>query len=222
MTDRPRLSTIDLWARREEACLQVLDEALQMLAQDPGPQDHEDEINRRLYRMLNRATYQYNRREDDEVSAIIYEGRNTPAYDDEQRQLREHKRPDFQWAWIDEYASNPDDARRELILECKRLRGTTNRRVFCELYISHGVCRYTAQALGYGKGQRSGAMVGYLQQISITDALAAVNAAATVRGVNELEVTATHGEDRASLEHQLVRGFAVSPYRLRHRWIRTA
>lgn len=192
-----------------------------MLAQDPGPQDHEDEINRRLFLLINRATHRYNRREEDEVSAVIYEGRNTPSADDGEREGREHKRPDFQWAWIDEHASNPDHARRELILECKRLGRTSGRRVLCDLYVSQGIGRYMREEHGYGKGQRSGAMVGYLQKLRVVDAIGAVNAAARVEGIDELRPTHIEGDKAAFLEHDLTRSFPATPYRLRHRWIRT-
>lgn len=221
MNDRPRLSAIDLWARRERACLEVLDDALRMLAEDPGPQDHEDDINRRLLRMIDRATHQHNQREPDEVGAVVYEGRNTPASDDAQRALREHKRPDFQWAWIDEHATDPDRARRELVLECKRIARTTGRVASCELYVSEGIRRYVSDEHGYGKGQRSGAMVGYVQRITIREALTAINAAAASDGVQALQVVAIHEDRGACLEHAFARGYPVSPFRLRHRWIRT-
>jgi hypothetical protein len=220
MSERPRLSTLDVWAAQERACLEVLADALALLVADPGDSDNEDDLNRRLFQFITAASHARNRAIAPPIGAITYEGRNSPAASDAERAARESKRPDFFWAWIDDLDPDPYRSRREYVLECKRLGPRSNSWVFTRNYITEGVLRYVRKAHGYGKGMRSGAMIGYLQKIAFDSALDEVNANAVAHDLPRLEPRSPPGADPAALDHEIDREFGISPFRLRHVWTR--
>jgi hypothetical protein len=64
----------------------------------------EVDLNRRLYFCLLLATRELYPNEDVSPSS---ECNNQPDPDDEARTVREQKRPDFQWMFLDRYESDP-------------------------------------------------------------------------------------------------------------------
>jgi hypothetical protein len=86
--------------------------------------------------------------------------------------------------------------------------------------VINGIRRFVSLEHGYGNGTGSGAMVGYVQSLSIDEALAEVNAHAVDQGIPALSLSARDGEKEADLEHSLGRPFDESPYRLLHLWVR--
>lgn len=215
----PRLTSIDLWGRHERRCLQILREALAMLATyDDG--DREVDLNRRLYRCIVAASHAIAQREQVELPVVVPEGRNPPSASDAERSTREHKIPDFYWAYIDHLADNPVAAARQFVVECKRLTVPSKNWVYTEQYIKAGVVRFTSSDHGYGKAAPSGAMVGYLQEVMQLDqALLEVNAVATAEGLPTLTPRGDPAKI-AELDHSLVRAFPDSPYHLLHLWLR--
>jgi hypothetical protein len=197
----------------------VLRAALTLLSeQTTGP--GEDDINRDLYCCI-RAAHAASR-DGATLPPIVYEGRNAPSPRDRKRTTREFKRPDFQWGLMDDQAE-PEDAYRHFVIECKRLAPRARgQRIYAKLYISDGVLRFVSPKHGYGKDAEGGAMVGYLQSLSVDDALADVNTNAVRRKVPELVLAHQDGDRAADLEHRLKRDFAVSPYRLSHLWVRVS
>jgi hypothetical protein len=215
---RPRLSSIR-WAEYERRCLIVLRAALTLLSeQTTGP--GENDINRDLYSCIRSAHAAS--RDGATLSPVVYECMNPPSPRDKKRAAREFKRPDFQWGLMDDQAE-PEDAYKYFVIECKRLAPSARgQRRYAKLYISDGILRFVSPGHGYGKDAESGAMVGYLQSLSVDDALVDVNANAAKRKLPALELSRRDGDRAADLEHRLKRNFPVTSYRLSHLWVRVS
>jgi hypothetical protein len=216
-----RLSQLDLWEQRRRACLEVLASALASLPRGSSDEP-EDDVNRRLFFCIDRATHARMQLPGCLVGAIAYEARNSPSVGDAERAAREMKRPDFVWAWIDDLAPDPAASRREFVVECKRLAPQSGRWRFTRNYITEGVARFIAREHGYGKDMRSGAMVGYLQKIGLAEALSQVNTTATALAIPVIQLRSADGEAGAVLDHEVTRSFAETPFRLDHVWTRLA
>ena len=220
MTKRPLLTSVDLWARHCERCLRLLRDALVTL--EPGsPNESESEINRRFYRAIIAAHQDAARRGEEPLSVVTYEGRNAPAPSDAEFQASEYKIPDFQWAYMDDLAEDPNAAARHLAIECKRLTHATSNWDFFEQYIVNGVRRFISVEWSYGKDTPSGVMIGYLQSVDVEKAQAGVNSAATEASVPILDLREEHSKP-VELGHMLERSFADSPFNLVHFWITTS
>jgi hypothetical protein len=207
---QPLLSSVDLWARHERRCLEVLTVALARLSV-PDPDETEDELNRRLYRCIAEAARAIERRDGIELPVVVPEGRNPPLASDSQRAAREFKRPDFYWAYHDHDGEEPA---RQLVVECKRLTRAASRWIYTEQYVTAGITRFVTIDHGYGKEAPSGVMVGYLQSMDAETALAEVND--HLQTANLPHALAAHGHtgQLTQLEHLLQRGFPHSPFRL--------
>lgn len=214
MSQRPRLSQLDLWATKESECLEVIRAAVGALAKEPGNDPDEDVLNRRLMRFIDSVLAARSRAGGSSLQPPAYEGRSSPAPSDPLRASREFKRPDFTWLWIDDLAPNPRLSRREFAVECKRL--TPGQRL--RLYVTNGICRFQNTTHAYGKDMRSGAMVGYLQSIEMTPARTGVNNAAHAEGIAALDVLHQAEETSGVLAHQLARSYPVTPFALTHVW----
>ena len=88
-------------------------------------------------------------------------------------------------------------------------------------YIMHGVLRFIRHEHGYSKGDRSAAMVGYIQSMRFEDILSEVNAVANSIPITTITASATGWQVRgiSSLHQVLLRPFPVSPFTLQHLWI---
>src|SRR5690606_10992387 len=106
--------------------------------------------------------------------------------------------------------------------ECKRLTKPTRNWTYKTQYVDSGVVTFVTSEYSYGKGMASGAMVGYLQEIAIDDALREVNARITTHSITPLVLNARDGDTEADLGHDLVRSFAKSQFHLTHVWARMA
>jgi RimJ/RimL family protein N-acetyltransferase len=222
MTDRPRLTSIDLWQRHEQRCLQLLRAAIVRL--DAGPADEgEPELNRRLYRAIIAVQAADARDGLEQLSVVVPEGRNPPATSDAQLAPRERKIPDFYWAYVDYLDPDPDDAVAcQFVVECKRLTASTRGWDYIAQYIHAGILRFVTEEHGYGKGTASGAMLAYLQNIDTDQALREVNAQVMANGLPVLTVRDRTADALIELHHQLVRLFPDSPFLLTHLWTRVA
>ena len=100
----PSLKSGCLWAKREAKCLAILERALLLLRVEVDLPEAEVDLNRRLYFCLLLATRELYPNEDVSPSS---ECNNQPDPDDEARTVREQKRPDFQWMFLDRYESDP-------------------------------------------------------------------------------------------------------------------
>ena len=216
MSQRPLLSSIDFWSDHERLCKELLWTALQVLDDTPIDAD-ENDLNRLLYRAIIRVSHSA-AQGGNHIPAVVPEGRNPPAASDQERAEREFKIPDFYWAYVDPLAIDPDDASKQFVVECKRLTNPLSR--YTREYVRSGVARFINLGHGYGKGMPSGAMVGYLQEILLVDALAGVNRVAAKDAIAVLTVRHRDGEKGAEFGHDVIRLFPVSPFHLTHIWAR--
>ncbi len=216
MNQRPQLSSIDFWEDHEQLCKQLLRDALAELTPRPIDAD-ENDLNRLLYRAIIRVS-QKAAQDGNHIPVVVPEGRNPPAASDQERAEREFKIPDFYWAYIDPHASDPNDASKQFVVECKRLANPIAR--YAREYVRSGIARFINFGHGYGKGMRSGAMVGYLQEVLLDDALAVVHGVAAGDAIVVLAVITRHGENGGEFHHQVTRPIPVSPFHLTHLWTR--
>lgn len=179
----------------------------------------EPELNRDLYREIVRASHDAAKR-GEEPPVVVPEGRNPPVGSDREQTIREFKIPDFYWAYIDHMTEDPSMAARQFVVECKRLTERSANWIFTREYVRSGIARFISNSHGYGKETPSGAMVGYLQCISLDEALREVNDIARLDSIPTLNIQARDNEVSADLDHDIVRTFPESPFHLTHVWVR--
>ena len=190
---------------------------------DAGPaEEGEPELNRRLYRAIIAVQAADARDGLEQLSVVVPEGRNPPATSDAQLAPREHKIPDFYWAYVDYLDPDPDAVACQFVVECKRLTAPTKDWDYIAQYIHAGILRFVTDEHGYGKGTASGAMLAYLQDIDADQALREVNAQVMANGLPVLAVRDRTADALIEFHHQLVRLFPDSPFLLRHLWTRIA
>jgi hypothetical protein len=150
------------------------------------------------------------------------EGHNPPDPDDVLRATRENKIPDFCWGYIDHLELDSRRSARNYVIECKRL-GNPPRPdwILNQNYVVKGVLRFVTEEHDYAKGEKSGAMVGYVQSMELDDILNEVNATCISRAVPQLRISIGGWQIRgiSRLNHELNRSFAGSPFHLSHFWI---
>ena len=208
------MSSIDLWADHERLCTELLRQALESLA-DESPHANENDLNRDLYRAINRLSHKA-AQSGEHVPPVVPEGRNPPASTDLERAKREFKIPDFYWAYIDPLVDDPDDASKQFVVECKRLTNPSSH--YMKEYVDSGIARFINLGHGYGMGMKSGAIAGYLQEVLLDDALIRVSATVQSHAIAPLVQTQRHGEAGAEFDHNVLRSFPASPFRLIHIW----
>ena len=154
---QPNLYKLNSWQRHESRVVEVFEEALGELAQRDDLPNEENPLNRQLLGHVRRANCRLIRAGRGTRSSILYEANNQPRDSDEERALRELKRPDFKCGFVDA------DAELDLFLdiECKRLGFASSRSwVFNQNYITNGVARFENPDWGYGADCPSGVMIG--------------------------------------------------------------
>lgn len=222
MSERPSLTSMDLWERHQSRCMQLLRDALVSLATGPADEG-EVELNRRLYQSIVAAEHaEAIRSGGQQLSVVVPEGHNPPVGSDAERVAREHKVPDFYWAYIDHLSPVPKDAARQFAVECKRLTAASKSWDYADQYVEAGVRRFITVEHAYGKEASSGAMVGYLQAMTVQEALEAVNASASARKIPTLTLRQQTTSGPVELDHELARPFPISPFSLLHFWISSA
>lgn len=86
------------------------------------------------------------------------------------------KRPDFRWTLSDPLERNPRKATKDYTIECKRLREKSSKGWdFIKEYVVSGIIRYVSKEHSYGIGTKSGAMIGYVQNMEYEEALKQIN-----------------------------------------------
>lgn len=148
-----------LWITQEARYLEIIECALLKLRNADVLPETEVELNRLLYFHLLAASREMF---PENLIAPLLECINQPDSSDQARAIREHKRPDFQWVYLDRYEPNPHRSSRQFVVECKRL-GISPRRdwVLNSNYSANGIERFLDPDWAYGKRAPSGAMLGY-------------------------------------------------------------
>lgn len=214
----PHLASRYLWAAHEAKFFAILIRALVLLRECENLPESEVELNRKLYFCLLRATRELY---PEEELAPLTECNNQPDRDDEARAQREQKRPDFQWAYLDRYESDPDLSSRQFVVECKRRgRALGAKWVFNLNYTDHGIIRFREPEWAYAKRAPSGAMVGYWQSMDGDQLLGEVHAGSRKRSLPDLTMLGNWSPSSVSrFAHTFERPFNVSPFNLHHLWI---
>jgi hypothetical protein len=220
MTAQPRLSELPLWERHETRVLNIVRSALALLA-TRLPSGGEPLLNRELYFCIleaNRAD-QRDKGRDWFDHPPVWEGRNPPTPDGAAA-ASESKVPDFHWSYLDHDEPDPARSARHFVIECKRLgQPTPAGWTFNTHYVEDGIRRFVDPAWRYGRDVASGAMVGYLEAMSVDAILAEVNAAATVHTLPAITLKVKHPPSVHELDHDLERSFAITPFHLTHLWL---
>ena len=192
--------------------------ALMLLRLRPGLPETEVQLNRELYFCLltaNRELFPEN-----EI-APVPECNNQPDPNDESRAKREHKRPDFQWIYIDRYEPDPHRSSKQFVVECKRL-GNSGRAdwVLNLNYVTLGIRRFHDPVWAYAQRFPSGAMVGYWQNTDAQQLLDEVNAETRNHHLPALILEGPWNlNDVSQLAHVFDRPVPISPFTLQHLWI---
>jgi hypothetical protein len=195
----------------------IIERALQLLQAESGLPESECDLNRRLYFELLKASRDLY--PQDPVPPMM-ECNNQPDPDDQARATREHKRPDFQWCYLDKYELDPERSSRQFTVECKRLGAPRKESwIFNSNYVTNGICRFRDPVWGYGQRFPSGAMVGYWQSMELVHVLKEVNDEAARNTIPDI---IPRGKQKLGIhfsEHSFDRSFPISPFRLWHLWI---
>jgi hypothetical protein len=223
---RPRIisgKTRDIWANHEARVLEIFEFALKILQSEPSLPSQENELNRKLCFCVRRANRQLQAKNRGIDWPLFYEGNNQPDADDETRASREDKRPDFQWGVCDHQEPDPEKSDKYYTFECKRL-GTPSSSswVLNENYVLNGISRFINAEWGYGKSSRSGAMIGYIQNMNENDILIEVNNAALAASLTTIILSKDGWKigDVSRLEQKLDRpDVPPTPFDLRHLWV---
>ncbi len=212
-----------LWLRYEELILEVLTEALFSLRNQPILPTEEPAINLEFYFRIRRVSLDLTRSGRGMIPSVIYEGRNQPIEGETINDKRIKKVPDFQWPIIDDSQTDTSKAYKIFVIECKRLgKPTINKWIFNKNYINHGVIRYISEDWGYGKDTISGAMIGYIQNMTPNDILIEVNYCAAESGISAINLSAAgwKNNDVSRLDQLLDRpNVPPTHFNLRHLWI---
>jgi hypothetical protein len=217
MSGPPRLSRMNLRARRDALYRSIVREAL-LLLDSRGSSVDEPALNRELYQCILEVIRRRSASGEHTVDVPpVFDGPNPPLRIEPSSE--ERKRPDFRWDLMDHAAPSVATCVIQFVIECKRLGSPISSRILNSLYVSTGVLRFINEDWAYGRNSASGAMVGYVQSLDFDKVLDEVNAEAARLGVPALvDREADHLAIRESA-HILVRSFALSPFELVHLWI---
>ena len=108
--------------------------------------------------------------------------------------------------------------RKEFVIECKRLSNPRSR--FSRKYVMSGINRFIHPDWGYAQDLKSGAMVGYVQEITFDEASSHITTRTTQESLPKLNQTERDGETSATFDQWLDRPFPITPFRLFHIWAR--
>lgn len=214
---------IDLWGRHEARLITLFTSALRLLRFRAHVAMDENQLNRELYFCLRSANR--NLPDIDRFEHLpIAEARNQPDTEDTHAVTREHKRPDFQWEFVDHQEPDPRRSSRVFVVECKRLGSPVPSNPgwhFNSNYVQKGIRRFVEPEHGYGLSVRSGLMVGYVQSMRGAGVLVEVNASCLASSLASMSLIGLgwRNGDVSRLEQRLNRAFRPTPFALHHIWL---
>ena len=215
----PRLPDLPLWDRHEQRVLAALQTALRRLG-NTSPHGDENTLNLRLRDALRQVNKE-NQQAGNVMSLEempIWEARNPPTPETE-GSASEKKIPDLQWRYEDHQEPDARYSERVFVIECKRLGAPARGRRLNVEYADHGVRRFVEPEWSYGKDVPTGAMVGYVESLTLEGIVADVNGALDRLEVPALTLPQAVGDSLTEMEHSFNRPFKISPFRLVHLWI---
>jgi hypothetical protein len=215
-----------LWERHEKLILDIFLKALLKLRDKESTQEDEPTLNEQLYIHV-RSVYLGLSYKQRPLSFVKRNSEIPPRNMDEVGKPWTKKKPDFQWELINNNETDSQKAIKEYAIECKRLREKLNKgRNFINEYVVKGIIRYISREHRYGIGTKSGAMIGYIQNMEYEEALKRINS--VIREVREYRIpeiafanvnpNGLGGVRKGN--HTLTRN-EISPYNfdLRHIWV---
>ncbi len=220
---QPRISAGQVWRNHERRVLRIFEGALELLRAEDNLDVCEDLLNRKLYFCVLKANAKQYRLGKGFDWLPLFDGKNQPDANDKERATREHKRPDFQWGFVDHTEPNPERQGKHYIIECKRLGTPVSKAwVFNRNYVQQGILRFVCAEHGYGKSVSSGAIVGYIRSMLSADILSDVNVHATQARLPSITLSRDGWVDGgvSQLEQELDRPkVPPTPFSLRHLWV---
>jgi hypothetical protein len=199
----------------------------------------EDKVSRALYRCLTQAQNNLKSMGEGLMGTLHWQIRIQPdpnvSYEEYEDNI-----PDFSWQILDSLTTfeeeEPDREKSHLPLnfyfhiECKRLGSPTSSSwKLNPNYVHHGIVRFISEGHRYGQHTQSGAMIGYLEDMTCKEILQEVNTAieqvmqtpSPETKVSPLLPLQSGWQDKATsrLTHQLERSFPKSPFTLWHFWL---
>jgi len=233
----------DIWHDHEDRVIEAILEGLNILrseglirlnviiADERDKRQIEDKINRELLFCLHRANKRLLQEGRGINSDPQYEQRNQPNEQEISPPPPDYKRVDIRWGHFDVLAALNTEGQGEkyFCIECKRLGSKIPSGRLNPKYIENGILRFTSEGHRYGQHVQSGAMIGYLEDMTCEEIFQEVNTA-----IDQVEETLppqtkispllspqTGWQDNAisRLTHQLERPFLKSPFTLWHFWL---
>lgn len=199
----------DSWGNHEERVLAIFSLALQKLRDESSLPRKENEISHILLTKVKEARFDLSKKDKSAViPSISFDAQN-----------RLGKKPDFHCEIFDALADDPQKSSKIYHLEAKRLGSQTSR--FNKEYVVNGIQRFIKSDYCYGEFVKSGAMIGYVQDMELDDILEQVNDYASKEEITKLSLSSdAWNEDINRLDHQLKRP-EVEPnlFDLRHIWV---
>jgi hypothetical protein len=234
----------DIWLDHEERVIEAILEGLVILkseerltrlntiiATEEDDRQVEDKINRELLFCLHWANARLLRKGRGIKSDPQYEQRGQPSEQDLSPPSADYKRVDIRWGYFDVLAALNTEGRGEkyFCIECKRLGSKIPNGKLNPKYVENGILRFILEGHRYGQHVQSGAMIGYLEDMTCEEILQEVNAAIEQvkqtlppqTKLSPLLSPQTGWQDKATsrLTHQLERSFPQSPFTLWHFWL---
>lgn len=216
MTGRPRISQLDTWGQHSRSVMSVLLKALILCAEDSfGGAILETEMTNQLFFGILRARRALLEAGEDVPDGIpAIDARNSPS-PETIGTAAVRKLPDIQWGYQDDTDPEPVSSARVFHIECKRIGDAT----LDGKYVDEGVVRFTTLGHRYGKDVRDGAMVGYVVEGDLLNALPGVNNKLSSAGLSTIAVVSSYAPAVSCLSHNFERPFAKSPFTLQHAWV---
>ncbi|MDH1270502.1 hypothetical protein N5C81_23075 [Rhizobium pusense] len=229
--------SINLWPSFVEKVQDIVQAGLQRLAEDAEENGFvascENDLNRELFFRMRRIAADRHKtllslspspvlsREHTWNLVAAYEANNQPSPDDPERTPRENKRPDFQWSFLDDQATDLDRATRTYVVECKRLGQAIGTWTFNANYVVQGIGRYISKSHLYGKDDVGGGMIGYIQSMDVDTIWTEIGHNLDSAGISVLpKLSPVSGSSALHIaSHELIRPDASSPFHLSHIWV---
>lgn len=218
--NRPSLRSIDIWADCEKSIIATLREALCILNQNTDISKNENGITEDFSKTIHSIRFKRDRATISDYGTITIQTQNQPisplGISEHENSLR--KRPDMLWSFYDENAESPEKSQRHFTIECKCL----DDRSSAKDYIEKGVSRFILNDWGYGRGEKSSAMIGYVIASEYTvyrEGISKHNQRLHYSDIIETSCEANSNSTKQFVQDFLNREFEPRKFRLHHLWV---
>lgn len=159
--NRPSFRSIDIWADCEKSILYTLSEALVFFREYVDASKTENDITVELCKAITDIRFKKQRDTLADYGNVINQSQNQPvnALGVAENSVSLRKKPDILWVFYDENADVPEKSQRYFTIECKCLSDRTTTRD----YVENGISRFVLNECGYGRNEKSSAMIGYIK-----------------------------------------------------------